>query len=154
MLQVICALYYVNLRSYPLNSEMLLIDLRYSNLYILPNFLQQHTDEFLLSSRRFAMAGLTYEVLNNTGGLFLQYLALSLIIYAFVKIIYNRFVLNVFEVFLDKLEFSYFFKFYEVFLLELLISCLNNVKNNSMSSNWSGTNTVVSLILALVIILV
>jgi hypothetical protein len=68
--------------------------------------------------------------------------------------VYNKFVLNVFEVFLDKLEFSYFFKFYEVFLLELLISCLHNVRFNSMASNWNGTNTVVALILVLVIFLV
>lgn len=67
---------------------------------------------------------------------------------------YNRFILEIYEKFLEKLEFSYFFKYYEIFLLELLISCLHNVKHNSMSSNWNGTNTVIALLLLLFIILI
>jgi len=74
-------------------------------------------------------------------------LAISLGVYMMVKIFYTKFLIGIFEVFLDKLEFSFFFKLYEVFLLDLLISCLHNVYFNSMDSNWEGTNTVISFIL-------
>lgn len=78
-------------------------------------------------------------------------LAISFAGYIVIKIIYNKTILFVFEVFLDKLEFSYFFKLYEVFLLELLISSFHNLHYNSMATNWDGTNTVISLILLLLI---
>lgn len=78
-------------------------------------------------------------------------LAISVGAYFLIKLIYLRYVLFVFEVFLDKLEFSYFFKFYELFLMDLLICCFLNIQYNSMSSDWDGTNTVISLIIMLLI---
>lgn len=129
-------------------------DLRYSNMYILPNLIEEQTDQYLDSLRRFTYAGFTHQVINNAGGRFLVSLAISIGAYFMVKIIYYRYILFVFEVFLDKLEFSYFFKLYEVFLLELLISCLHNIRFNSMQSDWDGTNTVIALMLLLLVFLV
>jgi len=87
------------------------------------------------------------------GGRFILSLGISIGGYLVIKLIYYKYILFVFEVFLDKLEFSYFFKLYEIFLLELLIGCFHNLKYNSMASNWDGTNTVCALLLLLFIFL-
>lgn len=60
MMQIFAVLYYITLRSYPLNDELVLRDLRYSNLSILPNPVEQHTDQYLDSLRRFSYAGMTH----------------------------------------------------------------------------------------------
>lgn len=153
MMQVFAALYYINLRSYPLNDNMILENLRLSNMFILPNPIESQTDEYLDSLRRFSYAGLTHQVINNIGGRFLLSFAISIGAYFSIKLFYYKYIVFVFEVFLDKLEFSYFIKFYEVFLLELMIGCFHNVKFNSMATNWDGTNTVISLVLLLFVIL-
>ena len=59
---------------------------------------------------------------------------------------HDRFIIAMFEIFLDKLEFSYFFRLYEVFLLNLLVSCLHNIYFNPMNSNWDITNSVLAII--------
>lgn len=153
IMQIIAVMYYINLRSYPMNDELILKDLRMSNLQILPNYVEQNTDEYLDSLRRFSYAGMTHQVLNNMGGRFILSLGISVGGYLVIKIIYYKYIFFVFEVFLDKLEFSYFFKLYEIFLLELLIGCFHNLKYNSMASNWDGTNTVCSLLILLFIFL-
>lgn len=53
--------------------------------------LVQQSGDYTLSLRRFMYAGMTYYVLNNAGGIFILCVALSLTIYGFIKITYNRY---------------------------------------------------------------
>ena len=151
VMQVVAVLFFINIRSYALNNDMMFNYMLYSNLYLLPNPLQQQTQDYRLSLRRFKYAGLTYYTLNNSGGRFLFYGGISVLIYLSVKAVYNKYIVKILEIFIDKLEFSYLFKFYEIFLLDLLINSFHNIKYSSMDSNWEGTNTVVAFITLILI---
>lgn len=125
--------------------------LSYNNFYLIPNWLESNTEDYPSSLRRFMYSRMTYYVLNNSGGRFLMGLIASILMYLFVKLSYYRYLIKIFEIFLDKLEFSYFIKFYELFLLDLLVSSLHNIYYNSMGSNWKGTNTIFSFIFLFII---
>ena len=98
-------------------------------------------------------ARITPYCLNNGIGRFILVFGAAVLLYAVAKILYELFVFSLVELFIDKIQFSLFFKLYEIFLFDMIVSVLFNLQNNSTANNWQGTNTVVAIIFGFIILI-
>ena len=147
VMQTSAFLFYFNSTSLPQNYENILKDMQLSNSHGIINPLAQRTLEYPENYPRFMFAKVTPYCLNNGVGRYLIVLAVSIVLYLILKTI-DRFVqITLVEVFIEKIEFSLFLRFFKIFMLENTMNVLLNLVFNSTDDNWKGTNTIVSMAL-------